>query len=157
GVRGELRYLTAEKRGWQLVVADNAGDLFDDVLGDGDVAAPVGHANDVVIWWEPAATEAEAFQDATHFSLREFGAENAVQALLGEGDAQVFLLAREDIDDVLGDAAATDIDEELCSAPRGDGRQAAAQALLEAYRRIGAKPQSLAGAADARRVEVSGL
>ena len=127
----------------ELVVAGDARQLLDHVVGHVDVRAPVRRADDVAVRRHPAAAEAEVGQRRAHLRRRQVDAQHLLDALPRDDDARVGALRRVGVDQALGRAAARELDQQLHRPPRRDGRQLRVQALLEPRSSLGAQVERL--------------
>ena len=157
GVDGGLRHGAGEGEAGQVVVAVDAQDFLDEVIGDGDVGAPGGDFDDVGGGGLPLGGEAEPAEDGAHGFGGQVEAGDLGEPLGGELDAGGRLLAGVGVDDAGVGGAARGLQQESHGAGGGEGGEFRVEALLEAEAGLRALVEGGGGTTGAGAVEVGGL
>ena len=138
-----------------FIVADDAYHFLNQILLNGEVAAPVGRVGGQGFRPGAAGGDAQAVQHCRGAGDVQIHTQHLAQAALGEGDGGVGRAARVGVNDAGRRRAAGGLQYQLRGAAQGDGRQFGAQSLFKAQAGVGAEVQIGRGAAVVERMEGS--
>ena len=137
-IEARLRQDASEAPAGQVVVAVDAADLLDDVVGQGDVGTPGRRLHDVGAGRLPAGGQAQAAEDRSHGLGGHGHAGDALQPLRCQLHARRRPLGRVRVGDAVVGDAAPGIQQQPHRPRRGQRRQFRVEPLLETQRGLGA-------------------